>query len=175
MSLLTVNNLSVGYDSHPVLTDINFTVEQGDYLFIIGENGSGKTTLMKTLLGLKAPIDGKILMGDGLKDNEKGYLPQQTEVQKDFPASAYEIVLSGCQEDAVSGRFIHGKKKHSPERIWSGWVSAILLKNAIGNCPGVSSRGYFSPELSVLRKRCSFLTSLYRDLTRKPQRRCMSL
>ena len=97
MSLLTVNNLSVGYDSHPVLTDINFTVEQGDYLFIIGENGSGKTTLMKTLLGLKAPIDGKILMGEGLKDNEKGYLPQQTEVQKDFPASAYEIVLSGCQ------------------------------------------------------------------------------
>lgn len=97
MSLLTVKNLSVGYDSHPVLKDINFKVEQGDYLFIIGENGSGKSTLMKTMLGLNPPIDGQILSGDGLKDNEKGYLPQQTDVQKDFPASVYEIVLSGCQ------------------------------------------------------------------------------
>ena len=108
MSLLTVKNLSVGYDSHPVLKDINFKVEQGDYLFIIGENGSGKSTLMKTILGLNPPIDGQILSGDGLKDNEKGYLPQQTDVQKDFPASVYEVVLSGCQ-NSLGFRLFYSK------------------------------------------------------------------
>ncbi|MBQ7536478.1 MAG: ATP-binding cassette domain-containing protein, partial [Stomatobaculum sp.] len=69
----------------------------GDYLCIVGENGSGKTTLMKTLLRLRTPMGGKIIMGDGVKENEIGYLPQQSEMQKDFPASVTEIVLSGCQ------------------------------------------------------------------------------
>ncbi|MBQ7679337.1 MAG: ATP-binding cassette domain-containing protein, partial [Butyrivibrio sp.] len=68
-----------------------------DYLCIVGENGSGKSTLMKTLLGLRSPISGQIQFGDGLKANEIGYLPQQTVIQKDFPASVREIVLSGCQ------------------------------------------------------------------------------
>ena len=64
---------------------------------MVGENGSGKSTLMKTLLGLQQPLSGQILRGDGLQKNEIGYLPQQTVVQKDFPASVREIVLSGCQ------------------------------------------------------------------------------
>lgn len=97
MSLLTVQNLSLGYDSHTIVENLNFSVNAGDYLCIIGENGSGKTTLMKTLLHLQEPISGQILNGDGLKSNEIGYLPQQTVVQKDFPASVREIVLSGCQ------------------------------------------------------------------------------
>ena len=97
MSLLTVQNLSLGYDSHTIVENLNFSVNAGDYLCIIGENGSGKTTLMKTLLHLQEPISGQILTGDGLKSNEIGYLPQQTVVQKDFPASVREIVLSGCQ------------------------------------------------------------------------------
>ena len=97
MTLLTVRDLSFGYDSHAIISDLNFTVNAGDYLCIVGENGSGKTTLMKTLLGLREPISGKIIPGDGLKPNEIGYLPQQTVVQKDFPASVREIVLSGFQ------------------------------------------------------------------------------
>ncbi|MBR3242136.1 MAG: metal ABC transporter ATP-binding protein [Parasporobacterium sp.] len=97
MALLTVNNLSVGYESRAVAENINFSVNEGDYLCIVGENGSGKTTLMKTLLNLMSPIGGSIERGDGLKQNEIGYLPQQTDVQKDFPASVKEIVLSGCQ------------------------------------------------------------------------------
>ena len=97
MSLLTVNNLSLGYNGTPILTGLNFTVEEGDYLCIVGENGSGKSTLMKTLLHLQKPLGGRIVFGDGLKQNEIGYLPQQTDIQKDFPASVYEIVLSGCQ------------------------------------------------------------------------------
>jgi len=97
MALITVRDLALGYDSHSILDGLNFTVEEGDYLCVVGENGSGKTTLMKTLLRLQEPVGGQILFGDGLKRNEIGYLPQQTEIQKDFPASVREVVLSGCQ------------------------------------------------------------------------------
>ena len=95
MAYVTCKNLSLGYESKVVVEGLNFAVNRGDYLCIIGENGSGKSTLMKTLLGLKAPLGGEILFSDGLKKNEIGYLPQQTVVQRDFPASVYEIVLSG--------------------------------------------------------------------------------
>ena len=97
MFQLICDQVSVGYDGKAVLQNLNFTVNAGDYLCIVGENGSGKSTLMKTILGLRPPIDGKIETGDGLKQNEIGYLPQQTAAQKDFPASVQEIVLSGCQ------------------------------------------------------------------------------
>ena len=97
MALVTVRNLSLGYDSHAIVENLNFSVNTGEYLCIVGENGSGKTTLMKTLLHLQEPVGGQILFGDGLKKNEIGYLPQQTTMQKDFPASVREIVLSGCQ------------------------------------------------------------------------------
>ncbi|MBR5938564.1 MAG: ABC transporter ATP-binding protein [Clostridiales bacterium] len=97
MSLLAVKDLSLGYDSHAIVENLNFQVEKGDYLCIVGENGSGKSTLMKTLLRLQSPIKGEILKGDGLSANDIGYLPQQTVVQKDFPASVREIVLSGFQ------------------------------------------------------------------------------
>lgn len=97
MALLTVRDLSIGYDSHSILDNINFSVNKGDYLCIVGENGSGKSTLMKTILGLREAIGGEIITGDELMSNEIGYLPQQTLVQRDFPASVREIVLSGCQ------------------------------------------------------------------------------
>lgn len=89
-------NLKLGYDGRTIVSDLNFSVHKGDYLCIIGENGSGKSTLIKTLLKLKAPLDGTISFSDGLSSAEIGYLPQQTVVQKDFPASVNEIVLSGC-------------------------------------------------------------------------------
>ncbi len=97
MALLTALNLSLGYDTQVIVKNLNFCVNKGDYLCIVGENGSGKTTLMKTLLHLQDPVCGQILTGDGLKNNEIGYLPQQTVVQRDFPASVSEIVLSGSQ------------------------------------------------------------------------------
>ena len=97
MAQLICDHLSLGYDGREILHNLSFSVEAGDYLCIVGENGSGKSTLMKTILGLTAPIEGKVLWGDGLAKNEIGYLPQQTVVQRDFPASVWEIVLSGCQ------------------------------------------------------------------------------
>lgn len=97
MSQLICKNVSLGYDSKIILKNLNFSVNKGDYLCIVGENGSGKSTLLKTILGLQPTISGQIILGDGLKQNEIGYLPQQTVTQKDFPASVWEIVLSGCQ------------------------------------------------------------------------------
>lgn len=96
MAQLTCENLTLGYDGREILHGLSFTVNAGDYLCIVGENGSGKTTLMKTILGLQAPLGGKVTFGDGLKPGDVGYLPQQTVVQRDFPASVEEIVLSGC-------------------------------------------------------------------------------
>ena len=97
MSLLTCTDLALGYEGKAIVEGLNFSVEAGDYLCIIGENGSGKSTLMKTILGLYHPLRGTVRTGDGLRQNEIGYLPQQTVVQRDFPASVGEIVLSGCQ------------------------------------------------------------------------------
>lgn len=95
MSLVLCENITVAYEGQIVVRDLSFWIEQGDYLCIVGENGSGKSTLVKSLLGLKAPMKGQIVLGDGLKPKEIGYLPQQTDVQKDFPASVQEVVLSG--------------------------------------------------------------------------------
>ena len=97
MALLEIKDLAVGYDSRSVLNHLNFTVNEGDYLCIVGENGSGKSTLIRTILKLQDPISGEVVYGDGLTANEIGYLPQQTVVQKDFPASIREVVMSGLQ------------------------------------------------------------------------------
>ena len=94
--LITCENLSFAYEGITVLHDLNFTVEEGNYLCIVGENGAGKSTLMTGLLHLKKPSGGTLTTGGGLRAREIGYLPQQTQVQKDFPASVSEVVLSGC-------------------------------------------------------------------------------
>ena len=96
MPQIVCENASLGYDGKPIVTDLSFTVNAGEYLCIVGENGSGKSTLMKTILNLTPPLAGSIYM-EGLKPTQIGYLPQQTQVQRDFPASVLEIVLSGFQ------------------------------------------------------------------------------
>lgn len=116
MALLECKNVSLGYDSKVILENLNFQVNKGDYLCIIGENGSGKSTLIKTILGLKSQINGEIYWGDGLKQKEVGYLPQQTAVQKDFPASVYEIVLSGCLNKCMFSPFYSKKCKELATR-----------------------------------------------------------
>ena len=96
MALLTCDNVSFAYENQIVAEQLSFHIEEGNYLCIVGENGTGKSTLMKGLLGLKKPYKGVITTSEGLRATEIGYVPQQTAVQKDFPASVYEVVLSGC-------------------------------------------------------------------------------
>lgn len=112
MALLDCQNLTLGYEGKTLIDNLNFSVNAGDYLCIVGENGSGKSTLMRTILGLQSPMGGNILIGDGLKSNEIGYLPQQTLVQKDFPASVWEVVLSGCQGHCGIRPFYNSSEKN---------------------------------------------------------------
>lgn len=105
MSQISCKNVSLGYEGQIVTKNINFEVNKGDYLCIVGENGSGKSTLVKALLGLIKPLGGSIDKG-GVRI---GYLPQQTEIQPDFPASVREVVVSGCAGSIHS--FFYGKKE----------------------------------------------------------------
>lgn len=115
MSQITCTDLTLGYEGIPIVTELSFKVDQGDYLCIVGENGSGKSTLVKTLLGLKSPMSGKIEYEEGFKSSDIGYLPQQTLVQRDFPASVREIVLSGCQSKCGLRPFYNKSEKKLAE------------------------------------------------------------
>lgn len=96
MELLHVEGVSFLYDQYTVIKNLSFKVHEGDYVWVIGENGTGKSTLIKGLLNLKKPSSGQIIFNETLKQSEVGYLPQQTVIQKEFPASVWEIILSGC-------------------------------------------------------------------------------
>ena len=148
MAQITCKDLTLGYDNNVIVKNLNFSVNGGDYLAIVGENGSGKSTLMKTILGLIKPLDGTIITGDGVKKDEIGYLPQQTVVQKDFPASVWEVVISGCltrtglrpfynkEEKAIALENIEkmglkGYEKRSYKELSGGQQQRVLLARAL--------------------------------------------
>lgn len=116
MAQLICEDLTLGYEGQEILSHLSFSVEKGDYLCIIGENGSGKTTLMKTILGLRKPMKGSIVTGDGLSRREIGYLPQQSAIQRDFPASVREIVLSGFQGQCGLRPFYNREEKRQADK-----------------------------------------------------------
>ncbi len=117
MALITCTDVSLAYEGNTIVNDLNFTVNQGDYLCIVGENGSGKSTLMRALLGLKSIADGSITFSEGLNKKNIGYLPQQTPVQKDFPATVKEIVLSGTLGSKFSPFYTKENKKTAAENM----------------------------------------------------------
>ena len=110
MRLITCRNISAGYGEGDIIKGLSFEVQPGDYLCVVGENGSGKTTLMKAILGLIKLSGGEIVYGDGLNRREIGYLPQQSNIQKDFPATVREVVLSGCL-NKLGKRFFYGRNE----------------------------------------------------------------
>jgi zinc transport system ATP-binding protein len=130
MALITCQNLCLGYDGREILHGLSFEVNSGDYLCIVGENGSGKSTLMRTILGLQKPLAGQILTGDGLRLNEIGYLPQQTPVQKDFPASVREVVLSGFEGNCGWRPFYTKAEKQRAEDN----IRSMGIEHLIGRC-----------------------------------------
>lgn len=113
--LLKCEHVDFGYENQDAVIDVNIEVNTGDYICIVGENGSGKSTLMKGILGLLKPTAGKILITDELKKAGIGYLPQQTAAQKDFPATVYEVVLSGCLGKRGNRPFYSKKEKDAAE------------------------------------------------------------
>ncbi len=117
MALIKCENVALGYGGRVAVSGVDLTVNAGDYLFIIGENGGGKSTLVKGLLGLVRPISGKIEYGDGLTRRGIGYLPQKTDVQRDFPASVHEVVLSGCAARSRSPFYSRADKMRAHETM----------------------------------------------------------
>lgn len=117
MAQIEVRDLTLGYEGVIVSSNINCEINKGDYVCIVGENGTGKSTLMKALLNLKTPISGEIVFGDGLDSKRIGYLPQQTVVQKDFPASVNEIVLSGFLGQHGLNPFYTNEEKNRAKTI----------------------------------------------------------
>ena len=95
-AVITCENISLGYENMTVLEYVSFALDEGDYLCVVGENGAGKSTLIKCLAGLKKPTEGEIVFSPDITRADVGYLPQQTAIQRDFPASVREVVLSGC-------------------------------------------------------------------------------
>jgi len=116
MSLITIRDLSLGYGNRILTEGMDMQVDSGDYVCVIGENGAGKSTFIRTLLGLQSPLKGKITFGEGLKKTQVGYLPQQTVVQRDFPATVEEIVLSGCQGSKGLRPFYNSREKEEAKR-----------------------------------------------------------
>ena len=148
MAILECIDLSLSYENEQVIKDLSFSLEKGSYLCIIGENGSGKSTLVKAILSLKRPSHGRMILGDGLRENEIGYLPQQTAVQRDFPASVFEVVLSGRASSKTFSPFyssldksmameamerlgIKDLKKRSYRELSGGQQQRVLLARAL--------------------------------------------
>ena len=95
-ALIRCEHVDFGYENHDAVIDVSMEINPGDYLCILGENGSGKSTLMKGILGLLKPTAGTLVVDEELRRTGIGYLPQQTAAQRDFPATVYEVVRSGC-------------------------------------------------------------------------------
>ena len=165
MAQLTCQKLCVGYDGRPVLQGLDFEAFAGDYLCIVGENGSGKSTLMKTILGLQTPISGRILTGDGLRKNEIGYLPQQTVIQKDFPASVREIVLSGCLGRCGSRPFYNKEENKRAAEAMEKMQITRLARRCYRELSGGQQQRVLLARALAPRKKCCFLMSLFPGLT----------
>ena len=141
-------NAAFAYENKTVISDLTFTVNEGDYLCIIGENGTGKSTLMKGLLGLKKPVAGSVTLGEDSRTDQIGYVPQTTAPQRDFPASVWEVVLSGCRkkrkflpgygreekqlaEEKMELLGISGLKEKSFRELSGGQRQRVLLARAL--------------------------------------------
>ncbi len=129
MAFINVQNASFRYDGKEVVSGLQFAVGRGDYLCVVGENGSGKSTLVKGLLGLKSPASGSISFEDGLRAREIGYLPQQKDSQRDFPASVQEVVLSGTL-NSLGLRPFYTRKQREIAEAQLFCVGLTQLRNA---------------------------------------------
>ena len=136
MNYIEVNDITTGYDGIPLTKHINFNVEKGSYLCIVGENGAGKSTLMKTLLRLIPPVKGEIKYSEEIGLRDIGYLPQQTIVQKDFPASVWEIVVSGNLSRSGLRPFYNSEEKKRAKDSLKKLDAYDLRKKTFRNLSG---------------------------------------
>ena len=158
MSLIIGENISFSYNGNIIVENLNFSIENGDYFSIIGENGAGKSTLMKGLLKLKTPSKGRIYTGEGLKLTEIGYLSQQSQFQKDFPACVFEIVLSGFLNNLKWRPFYNKTEKKMAEEK----LEQLNIKNLKNKCYSELSGGQ-QQRVLLARALCSGKKILFLD------------
>ena len=156
--LISCQNVSLGYEGHAVVQDLSFTVENTDYLWVVGENGSGKTTLIKGILRLLNPLKGSFVFCEGLTKGRIGYLSQQSMPNKDFPAGVNEVVLSGnlgsmgvrpfytskekrLAEDALEQLGIKPLAKKSYQELSGGQQRRVLLARALVSARAEKTEG----------------------------------
>lgn len=147
--LIEIKELSAGYQNKTVLRDVNLTIFEQDFIGIVGPNGGGKTTLIKCVLGLLKPFKGELIYQ---KDLRMGYLPQYSSIDRQFPISVEEVVLSGLKKK-LTARYtaedyqkaqriieqtgLEGLEKRSIEELSGGQLQRALLGRAIISDPSV--------------------------------------
>ena len=146
--------LAVGYSGKPLCKEFDLEINNGDYICIVGENGAGKSTFIKTLIGLIPAVSGDVALRGDIVRSDIGYLPQQRETQKDFPASVWEVVLSGClnrlgfrpfygirerklASAAIRELDLEDIKNDSFRELSGGQRQRVLLARAIASSPKV--------------------------------------
>lgn len=173
MTLFSCKDLTLGYDGRAVAENLNFEAEKGDYLCIIGENGTGKSTLIKTLLGLNKPLSGEIKREASFSPRRIGYMPQKTPMQKDFPASVREVVLSGCLGGKGFWSFYTKADRKKAAEVMERLDIFGLADRCIRELSAVSSSAYFWRAPCVPQKMCCLWMSRVPDLTRAALRNYM--
>jgi zinc transport system ATP-binding protein len=138
--LITCQNVSLGYEGQAIVRGLSFSLEQGDYLWVVGENGSGKTTLIKGLLKLLNPMEGSLLFSDKLRQGKTGYLSQQSAGKKDFPASVSEVVLSGNLSTMGLRPFYNAREKRAAKEAMKHLGIDSLSQKCYGELSGGQQR-----------------------------------
>jgi len=154
-SLLDIHSLSAGYELNIVLSDIDFSVSENDFIGVIGPNGGGKTTLLKVILGLIKPVSGSIIFNkDLLKRNRIGYMPQMSAGDTSFPVTVMDVVLSGLMihksvvaritsedrkraENVIDELGLRELRKSPLNKLSGGQLQRVFLGRAIIGSPAL--------------------------------------
>jgi len=138
-SLVEIRNLSAGYGQNIILRDVNLSIQQFDFVGVIGPNGGGKTTLLKALLGLLSPISGEINFSESMTEGNShriGYLPQINNIDRKFPVTVFDVVRSGLMSrKRLTGRYNSEENDRANELMLEMGISGIRNK-AIGELSG---------------------------------------
>lgn len=164
-TLIELKHITAGYDGTPVLTDVNLTIAEGDFIGVIGPNGGGKTTLLKVILGLLKPISGEACLPADTR-NLFGYLPQNSTFDRRFPISVREVVMSGLMAEKKLYRAYTRQDKAAADALLDKYGLGTYRKAIIGELSGGQAQRAFlcraiisSPRILILDEPTTYVDS----------------